>query len=309
MRGGRELELLVAQLEKCISSFDSKIEIKSPDRIQDKITGKFREVDVSLRTTVGSSKILIIIECRDRKKVQDTTWIEQLATKREDVGADKAIAVSSKAFSEGAVLKAHDKNIELRTIAEITIDKISDWFKITALKNYTLSLDVYAVFYPRFPHRDLKRINSFLTSINAENMTDKKILIDQDESLPVSINELLQKKYATEISECVSKRIFKIKKQGRLVAENKVRGFKLLLEKKSPIINYIEYTVEFTVNVKESGIQSIKSYKTEDGTLADVIKFEPSDTLTGGQSFEMISVPDAENARKISIRIADNKSK
>src|ERR1043165_2179805 len=119
-RAGRDLERLVELLESYLGGND-QIAIKSPDNLLDKVTGGTREVDVSIRSKVGSSEILVILECRDRGAPQDVTWIEQLATKRDDVGANKAVAVSSSGFSEHAINKAKSKSIDLRTIDERSI--------------------------------------------------------------------------------------------------------------------------------------------------------------------------------------------
>ena len=54
--------------------------IKSPDYIPDIFTGQAREIDVSIRCKIGSVEILITVECRDRVRTEDVTWIEQLAT-------------------------------------------------------------------------------------------------------------------------------------------------------------------------------------------------------------------------------------
>ncbi len=59
---------------------------------------------------------------------QDVTWIEQIACKRNSVGADKVIAVSSKGFTEPAKIKAQKNEIELRTFDEIEPEKINRWF-------------------------------------------------------------------------------------------------------------------------------------------------------------------------------------
>jgi hypothetical protein len=77
----REFELLVARIEKQLSPLGAII--KSPDSIIDKVSGSPREVDASIRYVVGSTPILITIECRNREKLQDDTWIEQLAKKKE----------------------------------------------------------------------------------------------------------------------------------------------------------------------------------------------------------------------------------
>lgn len=59
--------------------------VKSPDHVRDKVTSERRQVDATIRYQVGSTSILIAIECRKRKPVQDVTWIEQLVTKRANI--------------------------------------------------------------------------------------------------------------------------------------------------------------------------------------------------------------------------------
>ena len=98
--------------------------VASPDFIIDKRTKKKREVDASIRFTLGSAKILITVECRMRNQKQDVRWIEELAKKREAIGADKTIAVSSKGFSVAAMEVAEHEGIDLRILREVTADSI-----------------------------------------------------------------------------------------------------------------------------------------------------------------------------------------
>ena len=116
-REGRTLEKLIASLEKLLTG--TNVEIKSPDYIKGVNSESLREVDVSLRTQIGSIEILVILECRDRQKTDDVTWIEQLATKRMDVLASKAVSISSSGFSSGAIKTAKHFGIELRTIESL----------------------------------------------------------------------------------------------------------------------------------------------------------------------------------------------
>lgn len=98
--------------------------VKSPDFIPDKVTGSLREVDGSIRYQVGSTPILITIECRRRSTKDDARWIEQLRSKKEDIGALQTIAVSWKGFGQPAIIKAAKYGIELRTYKELTVDGI-----------------------------------------------------------------------------------------------------------------------------------------------------------------------------------------
>lgn len=123
--GWREFEELVTRIEKLLAP--SGASVKSPDRIPDKTTGQLREVDGTIRYQVGSVPILITIECRDRTATQDVTWVEQLATKKEAVGAAATIAVSSAGFTAPARQVAERKGVFLRTLTEITDTEIIQW--------------------------------------------------------------------------------------------------------------------------------------------------------------------------------------
>lgn len=101
----RLFEELVARLERAAAPRHATV--KSPDRIRDQQTGKLREVDASIKFRTGFEDILITIECRKRKRKADDTWIEQLATKRQKLGAAKTIAVSSSGFSKSEIGRAH----------------------------------------------------------------------------------------------------------------------------------------------------------------------------------------------------------
>src|SRR5690349_20691053 len=93
VKPGRALEMLTARIEGALSH--AAVEVRSPDHIADRVSGGTREVDVAIRSTVGSAELLVIVECRDRARPADVMWIEQVKTKRDAVGASKAIAVAS----------------------------------------------------------------------------------------------------------------------------------------------------------------------------------------------------------------------
>ena len=107
----RELELLVKKIEKTLSRETTVI--KSPDFLIDRVTGEKREVDISIQDKIGSTNILIVIECRNRNNSQDVRWIEEIKTKHNDLKASKVIAVSKYGFTKQAIEKAKFYNIEL----------------------------------------------------------------------------------------------------------------------------------------------------------------------------------------------------
>lgn len=124
----RQFELLVARIEAALSPMGAKI--VSPDKVPDRITGNMREVDATIRFAVDGRETLVTVECRDRQSLQDVTWIEQLVTKRDSIGADATIAVSSRGFSEPALRKASHFGIRTRVTRELEPSEVLQVLKL-----------------------------------------------------------------------------------------------------------------------------------------------------------------------------------
>jgi hypothetical protein len=121
----KKFEQLVARIEALAAPLG--VTVRSPDRVPSLLTGKMREVDASMRATVGTASLLVTVECRKRRHKQDVTWVEQLATKRQAIGAARTIAVSPIGFSEQAVTAAAHYGIELRVLSEIKAADLEGW--------------------------------------------------------------------------------------------------------------------------------------------------------------------------------------
>jgi hypothetical protein len=122
------IEQLAASIEKALHGQDAVV--TSPDRqVYDYDTEDFTEVDVSIRFKGGSVPLLVTVECRDRGRVEDKTWIEQLADKKRAIRANATIAVSTLGFGKPAQRKAVKCGIELRHIGKIKDAEIEKWFR------------------------------------------------------------------------------------------------------------------------------------------------------------------------------------
>jgi hypothetical protein len=94
--------------------------VTSPDRrVWDYDTESYTEVDVSIRYKFGSSDILVVMECRDRGRTDDKTWIEQLVGRKQAFRAHIMFAISTSGFGKRAQLKAQKCGIELRHVENI----------------------------------------------------------------------------------------------------------------------------------------------------------------------------------------------
>jgi len=123
----RQFELLVSRIEAALAPKGAIV--TSPDRIVDKVTGQPREVDASIRIQVGSTPILITVECRDRVATQDVTWIEQIIRKKDSIGASATIAVSSTGFTGPALVLARQMGIQTRTLLDVSQAEASRWIE------------------------------------------------------------------------------------------------------------------------------------------------------------------------------------
>lgn len=255
---------------------------------------------------MGSHEILIILECRDRKRVEDITWIEQLAAKRDAIGAHKAIAVSSSGFTSGAIKKARSQNIELRTIEKITLEDISSWFRVHSIRYQNLAIsNARANLITKQPHKDRKLMDNFLASVKGRNISDEKIFIDDNPQNPFSLNELLLRKYQKLENGKPILKVKKRKNEGILFPKNRKAGFRLIYGDKRIPIDRIYYNADMEVIEKEVGVLSVKSYKTSENTLAEVVRFDSLDSSESGPSFELTSIPVGE-LRKFGLRLVRN---
>ena len=101
------------------------------DRIPDPDNPKQpRQIDI----TVRRGNWTVHIECRFHREPQDVQWIEELHGRRDSLGADEIIAVSSSGFTDTAKLKAARFKIPLRSLCKVTDDEIHLWARKTVAK-------------------------------------------------------------------------------------------------------------------------------------------------------------------------------
>lgn len=119
------------------------------DHITGKITKRTRQIDVSVRFKHGFSDYLLIVECKNYKNKVPVKDVEALQTKKQDVGADRAVMVTTVGYQAGALETARAYNIELRTLAE----EVSDWTNV--VKRDVISFPFFAG--AEFDHDPLRR--------------------------------------------------------------------------------------------------------------------------------------------------------
>ena len=77
-----------------------------------------REVDLLIEQELFGTPIKIAVEVRGRKRKDTLEWIDGLVGKYKDINVQKIIAISTSGFTNEAVIKARDENIDTLTLAE-----------------------------------------------------------------------------------------------------------------------------------------------------------------------------------------------
>lgn len=270
-RPGRFLERIVASIETLID--DGIAHVQSPAYIDGRLSGSKREVDVAIISSIGSSEVLAIIEVRDRGGHQGPDWIEQVSTKRRDVGAQVAIAVSSGGFTSGAEALAAHEGIQIRTIADVNVSELLNriyWNLPTFNFITSQSLQVAAIINDEFGQHE-----------TTNNTQGQLYRVGSDD--PIEGRELVEV-FPTEIwnSAEFNGNVIRIEFRLKLPRPD---GFALELRTQSSCVRFPELYVDYRLTFKRERISYRKAheYKTPDGLSYGY--FEANHPLIGPMRF------------------------
>lgn len=115
---GKSFETLTHQIFELLSKDDRYTSVEHDVQL-DSPYGN-RQIDVLLRSQVAGLDILTVVECKDFKKNLSIEYVDNLASKMEDVGANKAVLVARKGFSKNAKRKAARLGITLCTAHDVS---------------------------------------------------------------------------------------------------------------------------------------------------------------------------------------------
>jgi hypothetical protein len=111
----QQLEEVVEKLQR---QFHKNARVKRNDFILGRKSNTKRQIDVSIRYELGTSSLLIIVECKRRKAKVDAPQMEAFIAKMSDVGAHQGIVVSERGFTRGAKNLATGRGVEIYTLRD-----------------------------------------------------------------------------------------------------------------------------------------------------------------------------------------------
>jgi hypothetical protein len=106
----KQFEGVNARLQK---TFAKTGKVTIDERLEGRNSGVTRQIDVAIRASVGTEKLLIIIECKRWNRKIDVKGVEAFNGVKDDVGAHAAIMVSTQGFTKAAKNTAEAKGISL----------------------------------------------------------------------------------------------------------------------------------------------------------------------------------------------------
>ncbi len=104
-----EFQRLVRVVQK--HSAEAGVAVHESAMLQDRDTGRQREVDILITGSVGGTPINTAIECMDRKRKADTPWVEQMWAKHLSLLTTQLLLASRGGFYEPALVKARALSI------------------------------------------------------------------------------------------------------------------------------------------------------------------------------------------------------
>jgi hypothetical protein len=199
-RKWRALEILSASLERALAPQHAVV--KSPDHLPDlqSKVGRTREVDVSIRVKVGSLHLLITVECRARGRREGPDWIEQLAKKKEALGADATIAVSTGGFTAGAKEKAALCRIDLRQVTDIADADVSQWFRNLCV---TVKYAAYKLVGVEISWAPGHEVAEREVEIELDDAWSSPVFVDKSKGTVVSVGDVLAEWWEERAPGCV----------------------------------------------------------------------------------------------------------
>ncbi len=106
----KEFEAIVDRLQR---AFNKAGTVTRDEKLKGNGSGRARQIDICIRTTIGTENVLIIVECKKWNRKVDVQAVEAFAMVIKDVGAQIGVMVSTAGFSKAAYQRAEGENISL----------------------------------------------------------------------------------------------------------------------------------------------------------------------------------------------------
>lgn len=195
-REGKSFELAY----KWIYNLDKdKYKVTSPAYLYDPFSERKREIDVLVEFyDKDNINRKLAIECRDRNKIQDVTWIEQLQQKKEDLSLDYILATTTTNFTRTAITKAKKHGV---------IIERAETFNSQSITNISQNEFFFDVFFVKLTFEELNffvknvgiiKFKDFIKQLNFAEQMELQNELNTGYYYSIEPHEFLKKAKVTE---------------------------------------------------------------------------------------------------------------
>ncbi len=125
----RDFEKLVAEIQKQLAP---SAEVRHNEKVRG-ASGRLRQLDVTIRQSIGLHSVLIVIECRKHRRPVGIEKVEAFVSKLRDIGNPQGVMISPSGFDAGARAVARQNFIRLLTYREA---EALDWQELFSDRNW-----------------------------------------------------------------------------------------------------------------------------------------------------------------------------
>lgn len=125
-KSGKDFEDLITWIQQ---SVHEKAQIIPNEKVRDIHTNRTRQIDISIRLSDGPTHLFVMVEVRDHARPVNVSYIEEINSKKQSVGANAAFIVSRSGFTKTALEKAKHLGIQTLTYEEALKSDWSGWIK------------------------------------------------------------------------------------------------------------------------------------------------------------------------------------
>ena len=171
-----------------------KYKITSPAFLYDPFSERKREIDVLVEFyDKDNIRRKMAIECRDRKNIQDVTWIEQLQQKKEDLSLDYVLSTTMTNFTSSAINKARKHGVILERAETFNINSVSE----ATTNEFFLDAYFFKLSFEKLnfliKNKGMISFKEFIKSLNLVEQIELINELNHDYYFSIDPNEILKK--------------------------------------------------------------------------------------------------------------------
>jgi len=239
---GKAFEKLIAWIQE---SVHNKADIETNKRIRDVDTGRYRQIDITIKLSDGPTEFLGIVEVRDRTSKVGVRYVEEVASKRKSVKADAVFLVSKSGFTKPATIKAEKLGIRLLTLEEAKDGNWSSWLACMSFSVVHRKYDKPVIyFFDADTGNSIKPSEQFLEDCKKDK--NSKLVLNKEGKPLISIPDLINK-----IINVYGEKPF----EGLALDGSRIR-YKLLFDGKFSEPIYIESSAQIMTHIGKVGIEA-----------------------------------------------------